>query len=251
MLHSKGYALYPGWTPVSKVNLGSSHSSSLTNGPFATKKTIVVIVIFSITMTLCMSRFRPGAEDNQALFACEAHHPALQVENQQQYPETKTIVTAAAKSTNSPLGSLPSWETRDHWLYPGGDHQVAHPDDNDDHYDKTSGWEPQWRWSARLTVAIPLPRSRSTYSFVTDLRIHHPHNSHNHQHDQHEWKAGGVVQEQPENRPLLHDDGGALGKHLHVPRTGFSFAHLVYIQGCWLSSRKWLSIQSILSNVII
>ena len=31
-------------------------------------------------------RFRPGAEDNQAMFACEAHHPALQVAREQQLP---------------------------------------------------------------------------------------------------------------------------------------------------------------------
>jgi hypothetical protein len=30
------------------------------------------------TTTISRIRFRPGAEDNQALFACEAHHPALQ-----------------------------------------------------------------------------------------------------------------------------------------------------------------------------
>ena len=34
---------------------------------------------------------------------------------------------AAATSPNPPVSSLPSWETRDHRLYPGGDHQVAHP----------------------------------------------------------------------------------------------------------------------------
>ena len=50
----------------------------------ATKKTIVVTTITTTTTTnvTTVSRFRPGAEDNQALFACEAHHPALQVENQ-------------------------------------------------------------------------------------------------------------------------------------------------------------------------
>ena len=46
----------------------------------ATKKSIVVTT--TITNVTTVSRFRPDAEDNQALFACEAHHPALQVENQ-------------------------------------------------------------------------------------------------------------------------------------------------------------------------
>ena len=120
----------------------------------ATKKTIVVTITI-ITNVTTLSRFRPDAEDNQALFACEAHHPALQVENQHEQRSENDCYSgrcelpfssrfssrlrnqrSLATSRGRPSGS----SSHD----PNGDDDGDDGDgDDDDHYDETSGWEPQ------------------------------------------------------------------------------------------------------------
>ena len=75
---------------VSKVNLGKSKSQPIALLAIMIMTTMISIMSWPLTITTTITRFRPGADDNQALFACEAHHPALQVASQHQTTHLKS-----------------------------------------------------------------------------------------------------------------------------------------------------------------